>query len=40
MMKCALFPVCSIVFCAVLQKDLEAYVKHVNKFSMYFYVVA
>jgi len=40
MMNCALFPVCSTAFCAVLQNDLEAYVKHVNEFSMYFYVVA
>jgi len=39
-MNCALYPVCSIVFCAVLQNDLEAYIKHVNEFSMYLYVVA
>jgi len=40
MMNCALFPVRSIVFCAVLQNDLGAYIKHVNECSMNFYVVA
>lgn len=40
MTHCASFPFCSILFCVMLQNDLKTYIKQVNEFYVYFYVVA